>query len=173
MDFEVSNQVALSEYIRMIQFKTAVLLAASLKIGAILADASEKDQNHLYEFGLNIGLAFQLKDDLLDVFGNKKFGKQTGGDILSNKKTFLYLKALQIADGITKQKLQDYYSTSKNSINKVNSVKSIFSQLSVDKHTVELMKSYYIKGMKHLDAVESKNKEPLIYFANKLMNRVS
>ena len=71
MDFEVSSQVSLSEYIRMIQFKTAVLLAASLKIGAILADASEKDQNHLYEFGLNIGLAFQLKDDLLDVFGNK------------------------------------------------------------------------------------------------------
>ena len=173
MDFEVSSQVSLSEYIRMIQFKTAVLLAASLKIGAILADASEKDQNHLYEFGLNIGLAFQLKDDLLDVFGNKKFGKQTGGDILSNKKTFLYLKALQIADDIMKKKLQDYYSTSKNSINKVNSVKSIFSQLNVDKHTVELMKSYYIKGMKHLDAVESKNKEPLIYFANKLMNRVS
>ena len=173
MDFENSNEVTLSEYIRMIQFKTAVLLAASLKIGAVIGDATVKDQNHLYEFGINIGLAFQLKDDLLDVFGNESFGKQTGGDILSNKKTFLYLKALQLADKITKKKLQDYYSTSTNSINKVNSVKTIFSKLNVDKHTVELMKSYYVKGMKHLDAVESKNKATLIYFANKLMDRTS
>jgi len=173
MDFAISNSVTLSEYIRMIQFKTAVLLAASLQIGAIIGGATEKDQNHLYEFGINIGLAFQLKDDLLDVFGNENFGKQSGGDILSNKKTFLYLKALQLADDITKNKLKDFYNTSKDSINKVHSVKSIFSQLNIEKHTLALMKSYYIKGMKHLDAVESKNKDILIYFANKLMDRTS
>ena len=113
------------------------------------------------------------EDDLLDVFGNENFGKQSGGDILSNKKTFLYLKALQLADDTTKNTLKDFYNTSKDCINKVDSVKSIFSQLNIDKHTVALMKSYYIKGMKHLEAVKSNNKDILIYFANKFMDRMS
>ena len=112
MDFESTDDVLLIDYMKMIEFKTAVLLAASLKIGAVLADANDKDQNHLYEFGLNMGIAFQLKDDLLDVFGTSKlFGKKIGGDILANKKTFLYLKALQISDISTKLKLKKLYSS--------------------------------------------------------------
>ena len=140
----------------MIQFKTAVLLSASLKIGAILADASEKDQNHLYEFGLNIGLAFQLKDDLLDVFGKQDtFGKQLGGDIFANEKTFLYLKAFQLGDDSIKEKLEILYNNNDTSFAKVKEVTDIFKTLDIQKHTVDMMKSYYIKGMKHLDDIDS------------------
>ena len=96
MDFEGDNDVSLLDYMKMIEKKTAVLLAASLKIGGIIGGANLEDQGHLYEFGKNIGVAFQLKDDLLDTFGvPKKFGKKVGGDIIANKKTFLYLKTLQ------------------------------------------------------------------------------
>ena len=93
IDFETQKNVSLTDYIKMIEFKTGVLIASSLEIGAIIAESSFKEQNHLYEFGINIGIAFQLKDDLLDVFGTPDvFGKQVGGDIIANKKTFLYLK---------------------------------------------------------------------------------
>ena len=109
MNFETQKNVTLGEYMKMIEYKTAVLLAASLKIGAITAGASKEDQDHLYKFGINIGLAFQLRDDLLDIFGSSEdFGKQIGGDILANKKTFLYLKSIQLADSSTKRVLQKY-----------------------------------------------------------------
>ena len=172
MDFESKDDVPLIDYMQMIEFKTAVLLAASLKIGAILADAKKKDQNHLYEFGLNMGIAFQLKDDLLDVFGTSKlFGKKIGGDILANKKTFLYLKALQISDLSTKLKLKKLYTSENENDTKVEKVKKIFVDLNIKKHTLDLMKSYYIKAMKHLDAIDSDKKSPLIDFADKLMHR--
>src|SRR3972149_6156266 len=100
MDFENFNNVTVSEYIRMISGKTSVLLASSLKIGAIIGGASEKDAENLYEFGKNLGIAFQLQDDLLDVFADpKKFGKKTGNDIATNKKTFLLIKALEMSKG--------------------------------------------------------------------------
>ncbi|MAB95200.1 MAG: polyprenyl synthetase family protein [Flavobacteriales bacterium] len=172
MDFESTDDVLLIDYMKMIEFKTAVLLAASLKIGAVLADANDKDQNHLYEFGLNMGIAFQLKDDLLDVFGTSKlFGKKIGGDILANKKTFLYLKALQISDISTKLKLKKLYTSKDEYDTKVEKVKNIFLDLNIKKHTLDLMKAYYIKAMKHLDAIDSDKKSPLIDFADKLMQR--
>jgi len=174
MNFETQHNVNLVDYMKMIKHKTAVLLAASLKIGAITAKANEVDQNHLYEFGINIGIAFQLKDDMLDVFGHpEKFGKQLGGDILSNKKTFLYLKALQLADAPTSKKLKELYANKETSISKVNAVKHIFINLNIKKHTINMMKAYYTKAIKHLDAVDSENKEPLVLFSNSLMDRVS
>jgi geranylgeranyl diphosphate synthase type II len=174
MDFETQKDVNLVEYIKMIKYKTAVLLAASLQIGAITSGASKDEQNHLYEFGINMGIAFQLKDDLLDVFGiPEDFGKQVGGDILANKKTFLYLKALQLGDDLTKVKLQVYYTNNDASDVKVNAVKDIFKSLNIQKHTIDMMKAHYIKAMKHLDAISSENKEPLITFSTKLMERIS
>jgi geranylgeranyl diphosphate synthase type II len=174
MDFEMQKNVNLVEYMKMIEYKTAVLMAASLQIGAITAGASNKDQAHIYEFGLNMGIAFQLKDDLLDVFGNPEaFGKQVGGDIMANKKTFLYLKALQLADDSTKEKLQFYYMNNDKSKSKVNAVKSIFTKLHIQSHTIDLMKVHYTKAIEHLDAIRSENKAPLIGFADKLMERIS
>lgn len=174
MDFENQETIYLIDYMRMIECKTAVLLAASLKIGAIIAGANEKEQAHLYEFGINLGMAFQLKDDLLDVFGSPKvFGKQLGGDILANKKTFLYLKALQLADDSINARLKWYYRNNDKSKTKVNEVKAIFKNLNIKKHTVSIMKSYHVKAMKHLDSIDSDNKESLILFSNKLMERIS
>lgn len=174
MDFETQDNVNLVEYMRMIEYKTAVLLAASLQIGAIIAGASKEEQTHLYNFGINMGIAFQLKDDLLDVFGSpESFGKKVGGDILANKKTFLYLKALQLADHSTKGKLQVYYTNNDNSEFKVNAVKDIFENLNIQKHTIDMMKAYYTKAMKYLGAIDSNNKEPLILFSEKLMQRIS
>ena len=119
-----------------------------------------------------MGIAFQLKDDLLDVFGTSKlFGKKIGGDILANKKTFLYLKALQISDHSTKLKLKNLYKSTDECDAKVDEVKNIFVDLNIKKHTLDLMKAYYIKAMKHLDAIDSDKKSPLIDFAYKLMQR--
>jgi len=173
MDFETQDDVSLSDYMKMIEFKTAVLLAASLQIGGIISGGNKIQQEHLYEFGKNIGIAFQLKDDLLDAFGSTEtFGKQEGGDIMENKKTFLYLKALQLADDVVKKQLQDYY-TFENFTGKVSEVKRIFNAIDIEKHTVDLMKAYYTKSMKHLDAIDSENKAPLIAFSEKLMDRIS
>jgi len=173
MDFETQGDVLLSDYMKMIEYKTAVLLAASLQIGGITAGADKKEQEHLYGFGKNIGIAFQLKDDLLDAFGSPDtFGKQLGGDILANKKTFLYLKALQLADDIAKKQLQDYY-TSEDSEGKISAVKEIFKSLDLEKHTIDMMKDYYTRALKHLEAIESNNKAPLIDFSDKLMERIS
>jgi len=174
MDFETQKDVTLAQYMKMIEYKTAVLLAASLQIGAITAGASKEEQDHLYKFGINMGIAFQLKDDLLDVFGrSENFGKQVGGDILTNKKTFLYLKSLQLADESTKKKLQSYYNYDYKNDLKVNEVSNIFKNLDIQKHTIDMMNAYYIKAMKHLDAIDSNSKEPLILFSNKLMDRLS
>ena len=174
MAFETQESVSLSEYMKMIEYKTAVLIGCSLQIGAITAGATKEQQHHLYEFGINMGLAFQLKDDLLDVFGNPKdFGKQVGGDILANKKTFLYLKALQLADISVKSKLTSYYTNNDDSDLKINAVRDIFKSLNLQKHTTDMMKAYYTKAMKHLDSINSANKEPLIFFSNKLMERIS
>ena len=173
MDFETQENVQLSDYMKMIENKTAVLLAASLKIGGITAGASKENKNNLYHFGLNMGIAFQLKDDLLDAFGNPdKFGKQVGGDIIANKKTFLYLKALQLANESQQEKLLKVFNTIEEK-GKVIFVKAIFTDLDIPKHTKDMMKAYYTKAMKHLDAIDSANKAPLIAFSEKLMDRIS
>ena len=174
MDFETQKNVQLTDYMKMIENKTAVLLAASLQIGGITANASKENQNNLYHFGLNMGIAFQLKDDLLDAFGNPdEFGKQIGGDIIANKKTFLYLKALQLANDKQKESLVNYFKTQEETKQKVIGVKSIFTDLDIPKHTVDMMKAYYTKAMRHLDAIDSDKKEPLLIFSKKLIDRIS
>lgn len=174
MDFETQKEVTLQEYLKMIEYKTAVLLAVSLQIGGITAKASKENKNNLYHFGLNIGIAFQLKDDLLDVFGNpESFGKKVGGDILANKKTFLYLKALQLANDKQKERLVNYFKTQEQTEQKVAGVKTIFSELNILKHTKDMMKAYYTKAMRHLDAINSDKKEPLLIFSKKLIDRIS
>ena len=113
MDFETSPSVSIDEYLEMIRLKTAVLIAVSLQIGAIIGDASEEEIIEMYNFGNNLGMAFQLKDDLLDVYGEQeKFGKKTGGDIVANKKTYLFLKALELCDSDNRQILNDTYNNS-------------------------------------------------------------
>ena len=174
MDFETQENVRLSDYMKMIENKTAVLLAASLQIGGITAGASKENQNNLYYFGLNMGIAFQLKDDLLDAFGNPdEFGKQIGGDIIANKKTFLYLKALQLANDKQKESLVNYFKTQEHTKQKMMGVKTIFADLDIPKYTKDMMKVYYTKAMKHLDAIDSDNKAPLMAFSGKLMERIS
>lgn len=128
VDFEQRNDVTIHEYLKMIEYKTSVLVAAALKMGAIIGEAEEKDKNLIYEFGNNLGIAFQLQDDYLDAFGDPKtFGKQVGGDIIENKKTFLYLKALQLGSADAKKSLQDLFSIQpENSDAKVDLVKRIF-----------------------------------------------
>ncbi|MDC0204844.1 polyprenyl synthetase family protein [Flavobacteriales bacterium] len=174
MDFETQENVQLADYMKMIENKTAVLLAASLQIGGITAGASKDNQNNLYHFGLNMGIAFQLKDDLLDAFGNPdKFGKQIGGDIIANKKTFLYLKALQLANNKQKESLVNYFKIQKQTEQKVMAVQALFTDLDISKHTKDMMKAYYTKAMKHLEAIDSDNKALLIAFSEKLMERIS
>ena len=129
VDFETRSDVTIEEYINMIRLKTSVLVAAALKMGALVSNTSETNANLIYEFGLNLGLAFQLQDDYLDAFGNPEtFGKQVGGDIIENKKTYLYLKAMEFANEEDKQQLLHLFSIqpSDNS-NKIESVKTIFN----------------------------------------------
>ncbi|PIZ06299.1 MAG: isoprenyl synthetase, partial [Flavobacteriales bacterium CG_4_10_14_0_8_um_filter_32_5] len=133
MNFETQQNITIDDYLKMIELKTAVLLGASLRIGALIAKASVTDVNHIYAFGQNIGIAFQLMDDLLDVYGNpEKFGKQVGGDIISNKKTYLLLKAKELAKNELKKELEFCLSSKTLSPeNKVNRVKAIYSQLKI------------------------------------------
>ncbi|MDJ0645767.1 MAG: polyprenyl synthetase family protein [Flavobacteriaceae bacterium] len=133
IDFETRNDVSLAEYLKMITYKTAVLVAASLKMGAIVANATEHDADNIYEFGLNLGIAFQLQDDFLDVFGTADFGKQMAGDIIENKKTWLYIRTLELADTSDKQRLEDIYkSHDMNSNDKITEVVSLFQKYQVD-----------------------------------------
>lgn len=174
MDFESRDDVAISEYLKMIEYKTSVLLAASLKIGAINGGSTTEEADHIYEFGINMGIAFQLKDDLLDAFGDPgDFGKQVGGDIIANKKTYLYLRALELADEKQKERLIYYFSNDTERDQKVESVKEIFSNLEIPLHTTTLMKSYHKKALFHLDAINSNNKNSLYSFSELLLDRIS
>lgn len=175
MDFESQKNVSISDYLYMIELKTAVLLGAALKLGAITAGAKEKDAEMLYEFGKNTGIAFQLQDDILDVFGeSEKVGKQTGGDIISNKKTFLLLKAFELADKKTTAKLKLLLSE-KNEQKKVEGVKAIYHQLDVKKLAEKEMQKFYKKALLSLEKVnvDSKKKKALTDFAEQLMQRQS
>jgi len=173
MNFEEREDVTISEYLKMIEYKTAVLLATSLQIGSINAGASIEQQNHMYDFGKNIGIAFQLKDDLLDAFGDPDiFGKQVGGDIKANKKTYLYLKALELANESQKKQLLCLFSEENE--NKVNEIKSIFSDLKIQECTIDLINNnYYTEAIKHLDAIVSDNKAPLTEFTERIKERIS
>jgi len=154
MDYEHRQDVTIADYMEMIRLKTAVLLAASLKTGAIIAGAGSVDCNYIYDFGINIGLAFQLKDDLLDVYGvQEKFGKVSGGDIVAGKKTYLYLKALESAGSQTEDFRSLYASHEIGSNEKILKVKGIFDQLQIEQHTRKLIDEYYQKALHELSRI--------------------
>ena len=172
MDFEKREKVGLDDYLHMISLKTSVLLAASLKMGAVLGGAGERNQNLLYEFGKKLGIAFQVQDDYLDAFGDpQKFGKQVGGDILSNKKTFLLLHALQTANAGQFKELEE--AMSGNGDGKVEKVISIYRDCKVDQWALELKNKFRDEAFGHLEdiAVLSKRKQPLQDLAHFLVQR--
>lgn len=155
MEFENRMDVTEEEYLEMIRLKTAVLLACSLKMGAILGGASREDAENLYQFGINIGLAFQLQDDLLDVYGDTKtFGKNIGGDILCNKKTFLLINALRRAEGLQKAELEKWIATKDfDAAEKITAVTNIYNVLGLKELSEAKMQAYYAKGMSSLAAL--------------------
>jgi geranylgeranyl diphosphate synthase, type II len=174
MDFEKVQDVPFGAYLNMISLKTSVLLAASLKMGAILGGAGERNQNLIYEFGRKLGLAFQVQDDYLDAFGDpEKFGKQVGGDIKANKKTFLMIRALQSASPEQKQRLQQLIQS--NEENKVEEVLSIFRSCKVDEWASELKEQFSQEAFTHLEdiAVLSNRKQALKELALFLTQRQS
>ena len=175
MNFESRMDVSVGEYLKMIESKTAVLIAASLKSGAIAGGADMLDAELLYEFGINLGMAFQIRDDHLDVYGDpNQFGKKIGNDIVANKKTFLLIKALELANPETKSRLIELLEDENISPEiKVNEVTNIYRQLGIDSLSADLAVAYYNKSIHHLERVhaEPMRKESLAIFAEKLMNR--
>ncbi|MEP5433413.1 MAG: polyprenyl synthetase family protein, partial [Flavobacteriaceae bacterium] len=175
VDFETRDDVMLPEYLKMIEYKTAVLVAAALKMGAIVAGAPDEAQQQMYNFGLNLGIAFQLQDDYLDVFGDPKtFGKQVGGDIIENKKTYLYLKALNSGSEVIAKELEHLYSIHpKEAEAKINAVRSIFEKTKADQATKTAIADYTAKAFEVLDDMDinPENKELLRQFGENLMNR--
>ncbi len=172
MDFESMDTVSLDAYLKMIELKTSVALAASLQTGAILGGAGERNQHLLYDFGKKLGIAFQVQDDYLDAFGDpKKFGKQVGGDILANKKTFLLLHALETASPAQKKELQQLLAN--NSADKIEKVLTIYRDCKVDEWALTLKNKYLDEALAHLDdiAVLSKRKQPLKDLAQFLVKR--
>lgn len=174
MDFEKTQAVTFDEYMEMITLKTSVLLASSLQMGAIIGGAGLGNQQHLYEFGKNLGIAFQVQDDYLDAFGDPdKFGKQTGGDILADKKTFLMIHALEVADPKSREEIQSFAGAQ--SKEKIQRVLQIYKESKVDLWASELKEKHYVKAMHHLEeiAVLSSRKKELAALASYLMERES
>jgi geranylgeranyl diphosphate synthase type II len=172
IDFETMPDVSLDAYLHMISLKTSVLLAASLEMGAIIGGASEGNCRHLYEFGKNLGIAFQVQDDYLDAFGDpEKFGKEVGGDIRQNKKTFLLLHALEVADAKQKTALTQLMQS--DGPEKVSAVLEIFKACNVDAWAMALKEKYLATALAHLDdiAVVSARKQPLMELAAFLIQR--
>lgn len=177
MNFEKKVDVSMSSYVKMIRLKTAVLLAFSLKIGALLADASDEDQENLYQFGIHIGIAFQLMDDILDVYGDKKdFGKQVAGDILSNKKTCLYITAYEKANSV-QRKVLDYYFSNQDfePKQKVSEVLKVYNAIGVKEFCLKMMRENYALAIGNLNAVSvpEERKSVLSKFIEILMLRVN
>ncbi|NNJ89947.1 MAG: polyprenyl synthetase family protein, partial [Eudoraea sp.] len=175
VDFESREDVQVAEYLKMIEYKTAVLVGASMKMGAIIAGAPEIGQKGIYDFGLNLGIAFQLQDDYLDAFGDPKtFGKQVGGDIIENKKTYLYLKSIEMTDKIQSRELKDLFSIQPDKTDKkVKRVKEIYEQSGASEETKNAIAGYTQKAFSHLEtlAVSDKNKAVLRQFGKALMGR--
>jgi geranylgeranyl diphosphate synthase type II len=175
MEFETRNDVGIDEYIEMIRLKTAVVLGSALKIGALIGGANAEDAALLQTFGEQLGIAFQLQDDILDVYGDpEKFGKQVGGDIQSNKKTFLLIKALELANGSQSSELKTLLSgTQITTTNKVERVTGIYDQIGVRQNAWQAMQTYADKAFSALDAINLPNehKQYLRDFADGLMVR--
>ena len=175
VDFETRNDVTIPEYLKMIEYKTAVLVAAAMKMGAIIAQTSKENTNLIYDFGLNLGLAFQLQDDYLDAFGDPKtFGKQVGGDIIENKKTYLYLKALEFSNTDEKELLTQLFSVElEDNENKIKAVKEIFNSTGAAEATQKSIQDYTQKAFDTLEVMNiSKDKKTILKdFGLNLMNR--
>ena len=175
MEFETRNDVAEEEYIEMIRLKTSVLLACALKMGAVVAGASDADANALYAFGEKVGLAFQLQDDLLDVYGDPKvFGKAIGGDITSNKKTFMLINAFNRADAETRAELERWTTATKfDPAEKIAAVTEIYNRLGIDKLAEQRIKEYFEQSRQHLDelSVSDNRKAVLREYTERMMNR--
>lgn len=175
MEFEIRMDVKVDEYIEMIRLKTSVLLAAALKIGACLAGAPAEEAQKLYDFGVKMGLAFQLQDDWLDVYGDPKvFGKNIGGDILCNKKTYMLITALEQADEDQRKELERWLTaTDFIPAEKISAVTTLYNNIGVGKRCEEMVEAYYSDGLAVLDsiALPEERKQALKDFACSLMNR--
>ena len=175
VDFETRSDVTIPEYLKMIEFKTAVLVAAAMKMGAIVAQTSAENGDLIYDFGLNLGLAFQLQDDYLDAFGDPAtFGKQVGGDIIENKKTYLYLKAIEFASREERNQLLQLFSVSlEDNSSKIEEVKTLFNATGASKATQQAIQDYTLKAFATLDEmnISSDKKAMLKAFGENLMNR--
>ncbi|MGZ9734975.1 polyprenyl synthetase family protein [Flavobacterium sp. GNP002] len=175
VDFEERNDVTIPEYLKMIQYKTAVLVAAAMKMGAIIAETSEENANLIYDFGLNLGLAFQLQDDFLDAFGDPEtFGKQVGGDIIENKKTYLYLKAVAFSKEAEAEELRRLFSIQpEDNTEKIKTVKELFNNSGASKATQDAIQDFTFKAFQTLDKmnISVDKKEMLKAFGENLMGR--
>ncbi len=176
IDYEKAPVITQKEYLRMIEMKTAALVAASMKIGALIGGDSENDAEILYESGKNLGLAFQIQDDLLDIWGELKvFGKKSGGDIVANKKTFPLIKALELADGVQMKQLQELFSTEGkyDPEKKVNLVKNIYEELYIREKTEALANDYISRAFELMQkvSVDEKRKKELVCLTSSLIGR--
>jgi geranylgeranyl diphosphate synthase type II len=175
VDFETRDDVSIPDYLKMIEYKTAVLVAAAMKMGAIIAETSEENANLIYDFGLNLGLAFQLQDDYLDAFGNPEtFGKQVGGDIIENKKTYLYLKANEFASKEQAEQLAHLFSIHpEDNSEKINSVKELFLATGAAFETKKAIQEFTLKAFETLQkiSIDNEKKEMLKSFGENLMGR--
>jgi geranylgeranyl diphosphate synthase type II len=175
VDFETRDDVTIPEYLKMIKYKTAVLVAAAMKMGAIIAETSKENAGLIYDFGLNLGLAFQLQDDYLDAFGDPEtFGKQVGGDIIENKKTYLYLRAIEFSKPEEKEQLLHLFSIQpKDNLDKINTVKEIFNATGASDATQKAIQGFTLKAFKTLKKMEiSKEKKAILKsFGENLMSR--
>lgn len=159
MEFETTSEISEADYLKMIEGKTAVLLAAALQMGAWVADADKKSQKSIYKFGVNLGLSFQIQDDYLDAFGDgKKTGKAVGGDIVLNKKTLLLVKALELGSNKQKQKIKVLLSE-KNKSKKVTEMQQLITETGAKQYAEKLIDSYYQKALNHLGKIEVKNEK--------------
>ncbi|MFH0895016.1 MAG: polyprenyl synthetase family protein [Bacteroidota bacterium] len=174
MNFEKEESVPIDEYLNMIRLKTAVLLAASMNVGACMGNASDEDVKNLYSFGINIGMAFQLQDDLLDVYADQeKFGKQLGNDIVTNKKTYLLLKAFELCNDSQKDRLRALLKLNEQTEIKVDGVKALYYELDIHKVTTNEIDIYFDKALADLDKVKVENsrKQELLKFVSFLVKR--
>jgi len=177
IDFEEQEKVSLEEYLKMIEYKTAVLVGAAMEMGAIVAGANQESRKQIYTYGCLLGLAFQLQDDYLDIFGDyETFGKEIGGDIIENKKTFLYLTALEKASAVEAKQLEYLYSLNpEETTQKIETVTSIFKKSGIAEITQAKIKEISKKAFKVLEEMEIPEKNKAIFkeFGEKLMNRES
>lgn len=175
VDFETRDDVTIPEYLKMIEYKTAVLVAAAMKMGAVIAETTVENEDLIYDFGKNLGIAFQLQDDYLDAFGDPKtFGKQVGGDIIENKKTYLYLKAIELSSKAEQNSLDQLFSIQPtNTDDKVATVKAIFQESKADVATTQAIEEYTNKAFSVLEklAISLDKKEALKQFGLWLMTR--